>query len=243
MTLVEAIVSLLKAIFGGKKKSSPAPAAPVREPQMFTNASAFFARLRQNKILGPTLEQSEVDGINFILKACYAARWPISWVAYALATTFHETAGKMQPIKEYGSVAYLTRNYDVTGKNPSRARKMGNMQPGDGVKYCGRGYVQLTWKTNYRNAGIKLGVNLVDNPDLALSPPIAARILVEGMREGWFTGCDIDDDLPRTNTPASLQQFQLSRDIINGKDKALKIAEEAVTFQEALQAGGWQMGA
>jgi hypothetical protein len=62
--------------------------------------------------------------------------------------------------------------------------------------------------------------------------------MVGGMREGWFTNRDLDDDLPRSG-PASLAQFIASRDIINGRDKQEKIGREAIEFQDALVAGGW----
>ncbi len=64
-------------------------------------------------------------------------------LAYILATAFHETGGLVQPVRERGGAAYLRRRYDVTGDNPARARAHGNLSSGDGVRYAGRGYVQL----------------------------------------------------------------------------------------------------
>ena len=54
--------------------------------------------------------------------------------------------------------------------------RMGNKAPGDGIKYRGRGFVQLTGKSNYAKFGKLIGVDLVNNPDLASDPKIAARI-------------------------------------------------------------------
>ena len=54
--------------------------------------------------------------------------------------------------------------------------KMGNTEPGDGFKYRGRGFIQLTGKNNYASMGKALNLPLVDNPDLANDPIIAARI-------------------------------------------------------------------
>lgn len=83
-------------------------------------------------------------------------------LAYALATIQHETAGTMQPIREYGG--------------PQQARKYGYS---GGTNYYGRGYIQLTHDYNYKQIGqrIGLGDNLYRNPDLALEPEISAKIL------------------------------------------------------------------
>ena len=57
--------------------------------------------------------------------------------------------------------------------------RMGNNEPGDGFKYHGRGYMQLTGKDNYRAMGALIGVDLVANPELAASPENAAKIALE----------------------------------------------------------------
>lgn len=202
------------------------------------DAAAFFSQMRKSKLFGATIDQGEVDGCNAILAACGDDGWPIADTAYGLATAYHETAATMQPIKEYGGPAYFHRMYDIAGARPQKAKELGNLSPGDGAKYCGRGYVQLTGKTNYQKASAVVGVDLVSNPDLAMKPSIAAKIMTHGMRKGWFTGRDLDDDLPRQGL-ASIEQFVRSRDIINGTDRAAKIANEAAAFQSALAAGGW----
>lgn len=199
-------------------------------------ADAFFTALRSG-LLGPTLSAQEVDGCNAILKAMDGS--PISHTAYALATTFHETASTMQPVPERGGPIYFTRLYDVTGSRPKMAVAMGNTCAGDGPKYCGRGYVQLTWKVNYKRAGDKCGVDLVQYPDHAMRPDIAAKILRHGMDEGWFTGKSFKSYLPAKGE-ADRDQFTKARRIINGTDKAAQIADHAMKFQAALRLGGWQ---
>lgn len=88
-----------------------------------------------------------------------------------LATISVETAG-FRPIKEWGDDDYFTDMYE--GRDD-----LGNTQPGDGIRYHGRGFIQITGRANYRDYGRKLGVPLEENPDLALDPDISARIIVE----------------------------------------------------------------
>ena len=60
------------------------------------------------------------------------------------------------------------------------AGRMGNLQDGDGWKFHGRGLIQLTGRENYANCGSGVGVDLIDNPDLLLTPKYAA------LSAGWF---------------------------------------------------------
>lgn len=202
------------------------------------NADAFYVAIRQSKLFGPVFDTKEFQGVSEIIKDTSAANWPIAYTAYALATAYHETAKTMQPIKEFGGSAYYTKLYDVKGNNPTRARAMGNTTAGDGPKYCGRGYVQLTWKVNYAKAQKELGKPLLTNPDLAMDPDIASDIMVKGMEQGWFTGKKLSSYLP-DSAQATLSQFEAARRIINGNDDAVLIAQYAKKFQDALASGGW----
>jgi hypothetical protein len=138
-----------------------------------------------------------------------------------LATAWHETAATMQPITEYGGRKYFDK-YD-TGK---LAKALGNTPEadGDGYTYRGRGYVQLTGRANYAKAGLALGLDLLRNPDLALQPTVAGKILVTGCTEGWFTGKKLSD----------YADYRNMRRVVNGTDKADAIARYAETFEAAL---------
>jgi hypothetical protein len=185
----------------------------------------FYASVRAG-ILGPKLEDNEVSGCEAILTAM--AGVPLSWCAYALATAYHETARTMQPVRE----AYWL----------PEAWRQRNLRY---YPWYGRGYVQITWQTNYAKADeeaaeaglIKPG-ELLTNADLAMRLDLAAFIMRRGMVEGWFVpGRTLARYLPdRLGTPA---QFTAARQIINGTDKAASIAAYAGEFQDALLAGGW----
>lgn len=187
---------------------------------------AIFDRLRAG-ILGPTLDQGEVDGVTAILNA--TAGWPADWQAYALATTYHETAGAMRPITEYGSQNYFNRRYGPEGDNPALAKRLGNVKLGDGARYAGRGFVQITGRANYKRLGDVLGVDLENQPGVALRPDIAAKILRFGMERGLFTGRKLADYFG-----GGKRDPVQARKIINGLDKASKIAGYFERFREAL---------
>jgi len=235
--------------------TSPAPVLPPAEPKvmvpaaetLFRDYGAFYDWLRKDKMLGPKISQDEFNGCDIICRYAGAAGFGMSWLAYALATAYHETAHTMLPVKERGGDAYYTRMYDIKGNRPDKAKELGNLTPGDGAKYCGRGYPQTTGLKNYAKA-MKLlkqlgfgDYDLVGNPDLMMLPEVAAPTMIYGMRDGWFTTRKLSDDLPARG-PATLAQFDPSRDIINGRDQAPLIAGYAVGFQSAAVAGGWLFG-
>jgi len=202
------------------------------------NRTVFFDRVRA-KPFGGSLTQSQVEGMETILAAADQYGLKVrGQLAYVFATAFLETARTMLPIKEYGGAAYYTKLYDVKGQNPTRAKAHGNTEPGDGPKYCGRGYVQLTWKVNYQKASAIVGADLVANPDLAMRPDIAALIMFDGMTKGWFTGKNLDGYISGTT-----RDFTNARRIINGTDKAATVAAYAEQFDAALIAAGWAPGA
>ena len=173
------------------------------------NRTVFFDKVRDLLFKG-SMKQSQVDGLNFIIDQWNETGFTNrQWLAYALATAFHETAFTMQPIREFGR---------------GKGKKYG-------TTYYGRGYVQLTWLVNYRKASQHLGIDFVKNPDLVMDPENAAYIMFQGMADGWFTGKEFADYISAGN-----RDYYNARRIINGTDKAGEIADYAIRFEAALDA-------
>jgi len=96
-------------------------------------------------------------------------------LAAFLAQCAHETLD-FKHMKEIGGSLDF-KKYDIKFA-PKKAKVLGNTKPGDGAKYKGRGYIQLTGKYNYKKAGEALGVDLVNKPELLEKPEIAAKAAV-----------------------------------------------------------------
>ncbi len=190
----------------------------------------FFDRIRLTLFDG-ALRQSQVDGLTAILDAWERdhAASDDRWLAYMLATAHHETDRTLQPVREMGGEAYLRRMYDIAGARPALARKMGNIEPGDGIKYCGRGFVQLTWKNNYRAMTGPTCVDLVTFPDKAMELPVATEIMFTGMIRGMFTGKKLADYFDRSRA-----DWTGARRIVNGTDRANLIAGYGKAYYAAL---------
>jgi putative chitinase len=180
----------------------------------------FFDSVRDSLFEGK-LTQRQVDAMNYLLDV-----WEKGfddrkeWLAYALATAFHETAFLMCPIEEYGK-----------GEGKSYGEPAGP----HGKCYYGRGHVQLTWHENYVKAEnilkdtYSLTVPLEQYPERMLEDEPSAIVLYDGMIEGWFTGVGLPqffDDM--------IEDPVNARKVVNGLDHAEVIAEHYDCFKRAL---------
>jgi peptidoglycan hydrolase-like protein with peptidoglycan-binding domain len=134
----------------------------------------------------------------------------------AAATVRVEVGAGFEPINEFGDDDYFTRMYE------GRA-DLGNTEPGDGARYHGRGYIQLTGRANYRTYGARLGLPLEERPGLALDPSVAAQVLVE-----YFSQRGVD-------TAARRGQWELVRRKVNGGLNGWPVFKSAV---DALRSAG-----
>lgn len=187
-------------------------------------------------------------------------RLPCEFVAYIMATPWHETGTKMKPVTE-------SMNYSVEGLIKTFSRKriskadceklgrtdtrpadqqaiantvyggawgkanLGNTEPGDGWRFRGRGLSQLTGRVNYERFGYRLGIDLEGNPELANDPDIAAQILFEGMMDGVFTGRSLRQFIKPS---AGVKDYLNARTVVNAMDKADVIAGYAEEFERHL---------
>ncbi len=207
------------------------------------NLDKFFAYARRSPF-GGSLSQARKDNSTLIINYALSKNLPLIWIAYILATAFHETDGTMRPILEnlnYKTpevirATWPTRFPTVDSakpyvKQPQKlanlvyAGRNGNTDPNDGWTWRGAGYVQLTGKGNAAKFGIT-------NPADLLKPDVATRILVEGMVTGVFTGKRLAD----YGKDVGVFNATNARAIVNGNVKAALIATYCAAFYDALQA-------
>ena len=130
-------------------------------------------------------------------------------VAYILATIKFETANTFAPITDM-----------CKGDCPPY-----------GVKYKGRGYIQLTWEANYKKLGDILNIDLLNNPELANDPKIAYQITSSMMENGLATGKKLGDYITKEKT-----DYVGARRIISGStDHDQLIAGYAEKFEAILR--------
>ena len=157
------------------------------------NRQIYFDAVRQAPFPG-SLKGSQVDAMVAFLRSWEELPFEdMRWLAYMLATTFHETSSTMQPIEEYSK---------------GKGAKYGEPHPTTGLVYFGRGWPQLTWYENYVKAqeqinsrGLLSGrtVDIVNHPEEMLDYEPSGAVLFYGSIEGWFRRDDqgVPYTLPR----------------------------------------------
>jgi len=169
----------------------------------------FYDHIRGTLFNGKLTAQ-QVDGMEAILNEWEAQELTdMRWLAYILGTVYHETAKRMRPVKEMGGEVYL------------RSKKY--------YPYYGRDFVHTTWKANYEKVVKFTGIDVVNNPDLIAHLDIAAKVAIEFMIKGYYTGRKLAHYFNATTT-----DWLNARRIINGTDCAALVAGYAKEFYEAL---------
>ncbi len=182
-----------------------APPAPSPAPKAHEHASGLpeSAKLVTPELVHkmlPNASQRTIDKNYSLIMKALASRGIADpkMVLYAFATINVETSS-FKPIPEWGK-----------GEGRYRTPK------GD---YYGRGFIQLTWESNYQRAGDAIGVDLINNPDLALNPEVAAKILA------WFMTAGNHEQRIRDALDAG--DLSAARAVVNGGTNGLQGFSEA----------------
>jgi len=201
---------------------------------MSINRDFFFDHTRESLFKG-SLRQSQLNGMIAILDK-WEAESPKDddrWLAYMLATTHHETGRTMQPVRE----TFATTDDDAV-KRLEKAWIAGKLpwvktpywrRDADGKSWFGRGFVQLTHRTNYQKVGAVINVDFITNPDRAMDLDAALKVLFVGMRSGLFTSAKLSDFFS-----TSKETWVQARKIINGLESADLVAGYAKTYYAAI---------
>ncbi len=202
----------------------------------------FFDTVREALFKG-TLSAPQVEGMTAILNFWEErmADADPRWLAYILATAFHETAYTMQPVRETlatsdARAVEILETAFASGKLSWVKTPYWRLDE-DGKSWLGRGLVQLTHKRNYEAMSALTGIDLVAEPDRAMEMGPAVSILIEGMVQGSFSKHKLADHLNATN-----DDWINARRIVNGTDRAEKLAGYGKTFLASIrpeQPAGW----
>lgn len=169
-----------KGVKGSTPMSAPAP-----QPEKQTSVCAPPPGTSVTK---PAIAPVGVDGESLIVSALQqAGKTDPVMIASIVAQCAHES-GNFKFLKELGADSYFAK---YEGR-----KDLGNTQPGDGLKFKGRGYIQITGRDVYDKAGKYLGIDLINNPLLAEDPVTAAKLVVYFFfeyKKGRTTSLNWDD--------------------------------------------------
>ncbi|MHA7970319.1 glycoside hydrolase family 19 protein [Rhizobium sp. CAU 1783] len=199
----------------------------------------FFKSVRASLFSG-ALTVAQVEGMTAVMAGWRrnGASEDARRLAYCLATAFHETGGRMQPVRETFApsdrvaIARLDRAY-AAGLMP-QVRTPYWRPDEDGRSWFGRGLVQITHRRNYETLGRAIGIDLVGDPARALVLDVAVGVLVIGMRDGLFSGMTLADAFG----PGANADWTGARRIVNGRDRAALVAGHARAFHAAITGTG-----
>lgn len=130
----------------------------------------------------------------------------------AIATVRVETGVAFAPIPEGAS-----------GDAYEGRADLGNVLPGDGRRYKGRGLIQITGRANYRTYGNAISVDLESNPDLALDPSISCQVFVAYFTRHFIRWLPAPMPLMNCVDLARAEEWRGVRVAVNGGENGLDL--------------------
>ena len=207
------------AALGGASNVDAATNKQVTKPG-FTQA----VKQQQQKAMTPTASKKELSKSVtgnpheiYLKKAAEKAGIRGQELVAFLSQCAHETLD-FKHMKEIGGKLDF-KKYDPRFA-PRKAKILGNTNPGDGAKYKGRGYIQITGKYNYDQAGKALGLDLVNHPELVEKPEIAAKVAV------WYW---------KTRVANKVDSFKDTQGVTKQINPGLKHLDQRKDKQKAFQ--------
>lgn len=201
---------------------------------MTINRKFFFETARMRLFAG-SLKTGQVDGMGQILDLWETTRagQDDRWLAYMLATAYHETARTMQPVRETlrttdEDAIRVLENAWTRGQLPWVSNPYWR-RDANGKTWLGRGLVQLTHFDNYKRMSGVLSIDLVTDPSVAMNMKVALQIMFVGMERGYFTKAPLSQFFN-----GSKEDWVNARRIINKLDKALQIADYGRAFYSCI---------
>jgi predicted chitinase len=163
-------------------------------------------------------EANRATSVAALIETGRARQLTTAQIAYVLATAEHES-DSFSTLEEYAS-----------GDGYEGRNDLGNSQPGDGRRFKGRGYVQLTGRRNYASYAAITGFDLERFPIILMNwPALSVFVIVDGMLRGIYTGRRLDQFVNSGG-----HDFVNARRVINGLDRADKIAAQATEWMKEL---------
>jgi len=208
-------------VVGPQTASALGLAVPVPPVSLIPAVTVDIAR----RMFPNTAEQNIQQNLPVVLNALVAAQLAFKSMILMALGTIRAEVETFLPISEGQSVYNTSPGGQPFDLYDHRA-DLGNLGPPDGARFKGRGFVQLTGRANYQvhSNAIGLGTQLIDNPDLANDPKVAAQLLASFLKSR------------QTAMQAALAAGDLAtaRRLVNGGSNGLDRFTDAYQIGESL---------
>jgi hypothetical protein len=234
----------LRSLYKSEPYVIPSAPGSAFDPHLFFHGENGV----RNSLFQPKISASEVSGCERIIDdfGSWVPEGTVEQLAYILATAYHETGRRMQPVREaYGRNDADTRARLQSAFDAGRLPWVKTPYWADG--WYGRGLVQLTHRSNYAGAlrdavRDKFGADILHDPDLLINRfDISSYVLIEGMVRGDTGVADFTSDALEDHVNSEKVDYENARKVVNPGDIPTykTIAAQAEAFELALRSANW----